>query len=448
MKPHPEAAPADAALPRFEFGERRFDAGSGRLSLHYRLIEARGRTDFEERFDFGPPARTADPEALDAALDLLHWIAGVSYWKARCGGAVGFARRRPDAWQARALEDIYRGGLAELAWRNRLDRRYWPSFDGDAEATATPAPARGLSDAVLVPMGGGKDSLVALERVRAAGIRPQTVQVGNAALIERVAARAGTRHRRIARRLAPELADLTAAGALNGHVPITAINAAALTVAALLWDAGTVVFANERSADEPTLVAPDGAPVNHQFAKSFEFERLFDRWVRSYVAADLAVFSLLRRDRELAVCREFAALPHYHDVFSSCNRNFHLDGPRTARWCADCPKCRFVFLGLAPFMQPDALRAIFGRDLLDDPGQYDGFASLLALDRPRPFECVGEADEARAALALLAAAPAWRRHAVVAALAPRLTGVPVPSADTLMQPSGSHRIPERFLRCV
>jgi hypothetical protein len=131
-------------------------------------------------------------------------------------------------------------------------------------------------------------------------------------------------------------------------------------------------------------------------------------------------------------------------VFSSCNRNFHLDGPRTARWCGDCPKCRFVFLGLAPFVTPARLARIFGRDLLDDAAQRDGFAALMALDGPRPFECVGEADEARAALRLVAEAAPWRDHAVVRALAPRLEGLAIPPADALMRASGPHRIPGRF----
>ncbi|NBC96019.1 MAG: hypothetical protein GVY27_06660, partial [Deinococcus-Thermus bacterium] len=41
---------------------------------------------------------------------------------------------------------------------------------------------------------------------------------------------------------------------------------------------------------------------------------------------------------------------------------------------------------------------IFGTDLLADPGQRPGFEALLALDGALPFECVGEPDEARAAL--------------------------------------------------
>ena len=226
----------------------------------------------------------------------------------------------------------------------------------------------------------------------------------------------------------------------------TAINAATLVIAALIWNFDAVVFANERSADAPTLTTPDGRPVNHQFAKSHAFEQLLGDWIARYIADDLAVFSLLRRDSELAICREFAELTAYHDVFSSCNRNFHLDGPRTARWCGQCPKCRFVFLGLAPFMDVQRLEAIFGRDLLAEPGQADAFAELLELAGPRPFECVGEAGEARAALGALAADPRWCDHAVVRELMQRVRGIRLPDLASIVRPAGPDCIPGRFRR--
>src|SRR5699024_5289493 len=163
-------------------------------------------------------------------------------------------------------------------------------------------------------------------------------------------------------------------------------------------------------------------------------------WVERYITPDLAVFSLLRADRELAICREFAGLERYHRVFSSCNRNFHLDGARTRRWCGQCPKCHFVFLALAPFMSPQQLTAIFGANLLADPSQMAGFRALLAIDGAKPFECVGEAGEARAALAALVADRHWRDLPVVAGLAGLLREIEVPELDTLCRPSGAQRL--------
>ncbi len=428
------------ACDSFAFVEREWQPRQGRLLLHYRL----GHRVMTEVFEFPLPARAvAHSGALEAAFDLLHWIAGISYWKAACPQRLEFGGRAPDRWQADWLNRLYAQGLAEFAYRQQLPGGWLAPFRGDAE----PAPAttgQGLGQSLLVPMGGGKDSLVAWARLARAERVGATVQVGASSLIKTVAGRTGARHFAIGRIMDPKLAALNAAGALNGHVPITAINAAAMIVLALLHGYGGIAFANERSAEEPTLVSANGQAVNHQFAKTLAFERMLDAWVRHYIASDLAVFSILRRDRELAICREFAGLTSFHDVFSSCNRNFHLDGPRTGRWCGQCPKCHFVFLGLAPFLRPASLRAIFGADLLDDPVQLDGFARLLALDGEKPFECVGEADEARAALLALSRSEYWRHHVVVSALAPRLDDVDVTPLDVLCQPGGEHLIPQEL----
>jgi hypothetical protein len=135
----------------------------------------------------------------------------------------------------------------------------------------------------------------------------------------------------------------------------------------------------------------------------------------------------------------------FHQVYSSCNRNFHLDGPRVeGRWCLECPKCRFTALSLAVFLSPGEVRAIQGGDLLDDEGQLEGFRALCRLGREKPFECVGEAGESRAALAGLGQDPGWRDHAIVRLLLPELEHVGVPSLDEMLQPLAAHCIPAQI----
>ena len=428
----------------FRFLDRGLERRTGQVFLRYAL----DGIELEERLilpvDGDRLAEGQRPRAVEQALDLLHWVAGISYWKAGCPRHVEFARQAPDAWQADWLERLYREGLAEFAHRNGLDRSTWPRFRGAGHvAGAAPAPLA-LARRTLVPMGGGKDSLVAWSRLHQLGDQPDSVQIGRSELIRRLGDELPGNHRVIERRLDPALSTLNERGAWNGHVPVTAINACILTLAALVLDYDRVVFANERSANEASLIDVAGQAVNHQFSKSFAFERMLDDWIRRYITPGLHVFSLLRRDRELAICREFAGLTEFHTLFSSCNRNFHLDGPRTSRWCGRCPKCHFVFLALAPFMSPGQLTAIFGSDLLADPGQQEGFESLLALSGHKPFECVGEAAEARAAARALAREPAWRDHAVVRALNESLAQVSVPELDTLCRPGGPHRIPAEW----
>ncbi|HWU33172.1 MAG TPA: hypothetical protein VN108_09870, partial [Marmoricola sp.] len=145
---------------------------------------------------------------------------------------------------------------------------------------------------------------------------------------------------------------------------------------------------------------------NHQWSKGVVFERLLRQQLEG---ASLEYFSMLRPFTELAIMRQFGRLTEFHDVFTSCNRAFQLDPEMRRSWCGECPKCRFVFLMLAPFITRDALLAIFsGRDLLRDPTQREGFLELFNIDgRMKPFECVGEPSECLAALHLIATDPDW-----------------------------------------
>ncbi len=438
---------------RFEFTHRSYDAQSGEILLGYRLDDQA----LTERFLL-PSALSVPPhktEALEAALDALHWIAGVSYWKAFCPEEWVFGQRSPDTRQAHWLEAIYQHGLAEFAWHNQLDLTesiHCPANDQPLSQDA--ADLLSLSSKALLPLGGGKDSWVAWHRLHQ-HLGPQdvmSVQVGSAPLIRAVGesmVQAGrvSQHCVIGRVMDPQLFEWNAQGALNGHVPITAINHAVLAVFALLVDAHWVVFANEASADEPTVVDEAGRAINHQYSKSYAFEQLFSEWVNRYIAGDLKVFSILRQDKELAVVKEFCALPFAHAHFSSCNRNFHINPNQSMDhlWCGQCPKCHFVYLAMAVWMRPQALRTIFGHDLLNEPSQISGFRALLALDGQKPFECVGEAQEARAAVMALSQQPDWSDHAVIQALVPLLANVSVPKIDDLLIPAGPHQIPSALL---
>ena len=139
-----------------------------------------------------------------------------------------------------------------------------------------------------------------------------------------------------------------------------------------------------------------GVPVNHQYSKSLEFELLLRDLVHRAVDPGLEYGSALRPYSELAIARAFASMPAYHATFCSCNTVFRQNAGARDGWCGHCPKCRFVGLMLAPFLEPDALAAIIGRDMFADPEQITGFAALMSPDG-KPFECVGERRESAAA---------------------------------------------------
>ena len=253
----------------------------------------------------------------------------------------------------------------------------------------------------------------------------------------------------VERSIDPALLELNRRGAYNGHVPITAIVSCLAVVGGLLEGCDAVVMSNERSASSGNFAWPEfGETINHQYSKGWEVERGLAEAVRREVACDLAYFSLLRPYSELAISRAFAGLPDHHATFMSCNTGFRIHEPSVPGWCGDCPKCRFVFLALAPFLERAALTAVFGRDLLDDPAQEAGFRAILGIDAEKPFECVGEADEARAALRALAARAGvgGRRARGAPGAGDRRAG---PAAvDPGSRRPGEHGIPQRHHRVI
>jgi len=391
------------------------------------------------------PSRQA---CFHRALQILHLVAGVSYYKAGLSRSIEVQDPHSIEGIEVFLSELYVKGLGELGYVNRIDiasRVKFPAAVSGREGRLATARPLMLPERALVAMGGGKDSLVGLERMQAAGIEVMPVCVGNAVLIQDTVSAAGLPLIRLGRKLAPELAVMNRAGAWNGHIPVTAVNSAILLCAAILYGFRYIVFSNERSADEATLITEEGLEVNHQFSKSSTFEVAFRDVIASQVSRDIEYFSVLRPYSELGIVQRFARMEAFHKVYSSCNRNFHLDGPRvSSRWCLDCPKCRFAALSLAVYLTPAEVIAIQGADLLNEPIQCEGFRALCGLGLEKPFECVGEAGESRAALAALANSDLWRSHAVVRALVPELGRVEVPALEKLLQPQPKHFIPRRL----
>lgn len=385
----------------------------------------------------------AQATAVKQALRLLHLIAGVSYFKAAVPPNIAIDSYSIDAETAALVESVYLHGLGEFAYRNGLNLHGKIHFPVAAQASDA-APAVGLREHALVAIGGGKDSLVSIEALRQAGVAQTVSWIGGSQLIRACAERTGLPVLNIGRVLAPELFELNRQGAWNGHIPVTAVNSAILVLAALLNGIDQVVFSNERSASYGSQI-PGTGEVNHQWSKGWAFEQAFGDYVQRQVAADLRYYSLLRPLSELAVARQFAKTDHYDAHFSSCNRNFHIMGERPVhRWCGVCPKCHFVFLALAPFMPKTRLVNIFGRNLLDDATQAGGYDALLEFQDHKPFECVGEGRESRAAMAVLASRAEWKEDALVKRfirdIQPHLDSNDL-QVQPLMAIDGEHRIP-------
>jgi hypothetical protein len=383
-----------AAFDVMRFPAYAFDPATGVASFEY-LLDGPEPLRFTETVSF--PLSGDVPAHFHRVLDLLHVVAGVSYYKVGAPPRIEAPAAVP-AEAAALFTAVYSQGLAEYAYRNDLP--YVLDLTVDVPATAHAAAAVDSADRrPLSPVGGGKDSIVTLEILRGAGLDPVPFSVNPNRVIEAVNAASGLPALAARRRLDPRLFELNAAGARNGHVPVTAINSLIAIATAALHGLGPVVMSNERSASDPNLIW-NGHEINHQWSKGIAAEGLLRAAVTAHAGLTEPYFSLLRSLSELDIARLFARYTRYDDVVTSCNRAFKLHDP-TARWCGDCPKCRFVFLALAPYMPRERLTHIFGRDMLADPAQVPGYLELLGIDAHKPFECVGEVEESLVALSML-----------------------------------------------
>jgi len=432
------------------------DVAAGLLACWY-SVDGRG---FEERVTLNLAGDWDSPPAR-AAARLVFLLAGVSYYKTAAPEVIDLGDFPVTGRERAFLRDFYLQGLGEFAYRNGLDLTGL-RIEGPARAEGARTPAPVPVTRALVPFGGGIDSIVTVEQVRQrtdAALFVVSRPGDRFAAIERPAAVAGLPVVRADREIDPELLRSNELGFLNGHVPVTGILSAIAVLAAALDGRDAVVMSNEWSSSIPTLELGDRS-VNHQYSKSDSFEAGFRDVLAGCDTPMPDYFSLLRPRTELWVAERFAGLKKYHGTFRSCNRAFHIDKTlRLDHWCGHCDKCCFIDLILAPFMSAAELEQIFAggdlppgpgsREPLADPAQADRFRTLLATSAtPKPFECVGEVNECRAAV-LLAAQRADRADGKIlqelAAEVAALPDAPSPTmAAELLRPVGKHFIPAVF----
>jgi hypothetical protein len=303
-----------------------------------------------------------------------------------------------------------------------------------------------------VPFGGGIDSIVVVERARRLADVALFVVSRPADRFEAIEEPAAVTRLpvvRAEREIDPQLLRSAELGFRNGHVPVTGILSAIAVLAAVLEDRDAVVMSNEWSASIPTLEY-QGRPVNHQYSKSTSFETAFRDVLAENRERMPEYFSWLRDRTELWVGQEFAGLGEYHGSFRSCNKAFYSDKARRLdHWCGQCDKCCFIDLILAPFMPAGALRRIFADagEPLDDPGLAGKFRALLGAGA-KPFECVGEVSECRAAALLAARRDDRAECGLLHELAAEVAGWPdAPSAAdvaAMLRPVGENFIPAGY----
>ena len=399
--------------PRFAYRGYEIEENDSCLKITYRF-ETLGLSEFAPVWVFpkaeGDCRRWSEDRLMQDMIFSLGMVELISYWKIACPPTVTVEAGRLNQDQIDWWKDLYFNGLGEFFYVNGIkeaDPNHFMDIQcaGQLKAPCTDqykerheecgVETVGKGNGVLVPIGGGKDSAVTLELLRLAG-KPVCAYIINprgATIHTTEVAGLDAAHVISAKRtLDSNMLELNRQGYLNGHTPFSALVAFSGIIAARMHGLTMVALSNESSANESTV---QGSTVNHQYSKSFKFEEDFHYYQTTYLKGSAYYFSMLRPLSEFQIARFFAGQKQYHGIFRSCNA-----GSKTDSWCGHCPKCLFVYLILSPFLKPQEVRDIFGRNMLDDWDMKETLDQLIGIEEEKPFECVGSRDEINTAIVL------------------------------------------------
>lgn len=352
-------------------------------------------------------------EKLDNLFFHLGLIEIPSYWKSTCSPKIeiraGYLNKEQIQWWKKLIIK----GLGQFFYENKINFRH-PNFltikscqtsnlGQISRERILAKPTRiqstiNLRNRFLLPVGGGKDSIVTLELLKKQGKEINAFVVNPNKFIKGVLRAAKIKNPIIVeRKIDGKLLVLNQNGFLNGHTPITAVYSFLSILAAVLFNYKNIAFSNEKSADEGN-VKYLGTTINHQWSKSSEFENMFKDYCQKYLIKEINYFSFLRKYTELEIAKIFSQYQQYFMIFSSCNaaRAKKLK----QRWCNQCPKCLFSYLIFYPFLEKNQIIKIFKEDLFEKKELLATMKGLLGKEKIKPFECVGAIKESRLAFKL------------------------------------------------
>ena len=371
-----------------------------RICLEYDF-EIPGLSSFHPTWEFPKRDEENRKYADDSTFRKLAFSLGmvelISYWKIACPPKVIVEAGALTAEQILWWKDLYFNGLGEFYYTNGISENqedFMEIVSAGQEISADALSDRRL-EGCLVPVGGGKDSAVTLSLLKGEKETNCCYIINPRGATLKTVERAGYGEAQmccVKRTLDKNMLELNKQGYLNGHTPFSAIVAFSATIAAYMEGKKYIVLSNESSANESTV---EGSTVNHQYSKSFRFEKAFHDYEAEYIGSGTYYFSMLRPLSEFQIAGYFAKCREFHDIFRSCNA-----GSKEDKWCGHCPKCLFVCLILSPFLSGEEIIRIFGRDMLNDPDMTEDFRKLTGMEKEKPVECVGSRDEVNAAISL------------------------------------------------
>ncbi len=386
----------------FHFKKYDFNKETLTLNLFYSIDD---KIEFKEALKFNNLINFSNinEKILNVILKNVHLAFGISYYKTFCPLKMIIETESLTKNESIFWNEFYTNGLGEFFFKNKISPIGLINFPYDEEKMPTNFNIN-LKNQSLLPIGGGKDSILSANILKNLSIDITAFSLNTHPLIEEGIKILGLDRIFVTRTLSENIFTLNKEGALNGHVPITGCISFLLILTAYLYNYSDIILSLEHSASEEQAYIGN-FKVNHQYSKSLDFEKMFTKHIAENISPNFNFYSLLRPFNELKIASLFAnskidCKKHFIS-FSSCNKNFKIKDPLKERWCTSCPKCAFVFLLFAPFLNDKTLLSIFGKNFLAINELKDTYLELLGLTENRPFECVGSLEETLSAFYLL-----------------------------------------------
>ncbi len=322
----------------------------------------------------------------------------ISYWKCCCSPKIIVKCGFLDNNQINFWKKIYFYGLGELFFTNNIKTDIESFVNIECLENDNEFNYKVIEDesnGYIVPIGGGKDSVVTLETLKINKNRDFALIINPKPVTRKCAEIAGLADNNIIevyRSIDKRLIDLNSKGFINGHTPFSAMLAFVSYFVAYLLSKKYIALSNENSANESNVV---GEKINHQYSKSFEFECDFENYASNYLKAPVKYFSFLRPLNELQISKIFSKHEKYHLTFKSCNVG---SKEKDWIWCCNCAKCLFAYIILSPFLYKTKLVNIFGEDLFEKESLLETFIELTGNGKTKPFDCVGTYEEVNFAI--------------------------------------------------
>lgn len=358
---------------------------------------------FEEKIMLPMSILQPNDNLLTITLNNLSLILGISYWKLFCPKEIKINHFSLSKKQAEFWNIVYTNGLGEFFYQNKIDYQQLIKFPFEKKIQIKFFKKQ-FTQRGLLGIGGGKDSIVAIEELKRKKINFHLFALYHShknLIIENVAKQSNLPLLRIHRLIDQKLLDFNRKKiGYNGHVPFSAILSFIQLLLGVLYDYQFLYIANEKSANEGNLIYLN-KEINHQWSKSEEYEKLFTNYVHQFITPNIKYQSIIRQLTENQIAEKFSHLTKYFSVFSSCNKNFKINSRLNRLWCGRCPKCLFTYLILAPHLSKKILHQIFKKDLFNDASLNPLLKQLLGKEGNKPFECVGTEKDVRQSLSLL-----------------------------------------------